>query len=72
MRDRRNSPLDRRTGNDRRRVYNLDYLLKGGIERRRRSDRRSYFDRRAGWMRVSRWHSICQSMILNARNHWRI
>ena len=63
MKDKRRSCFDRRNGNDRRRVYNLDYFLGGGIERRRRNDRRSSLDRRSGWMRVGQWYSVHPSML---------
>jgi len=31
MLEKRGSVIDRRTGKDRRRAYNLDYLLNGGV-----------------------------------------
>ena len=40
--ERRNVPKDRRSGRDRRQVYDADYFALGGIERRRGSwDKRS-------------------------------
>ena len=51
------SGVDRRTGMDRRKEYNLEYLLEGGIERRRWRERRSKIERRAGWVRISEWVS---------------
>ncbi len=50
--------IDRRFQNDSRRVYDLDHFSKGGIERRRFKERRSQFERRVGWMRVSAWASV--------------
>lgn len=48
--------LDRRSGEDRREVYDLDYFAEGGTERRHRHNRRqSRFDRRAGWVRIEGW-----------------
>jgi hypothetical protein len=38
--------LDRRSGEDRRQVYSLNYFLRGGIERRGIFDRRRTLDRR--------------------------
>jgi hypothetical protein len=38
--------LYRRSGEDRRKVYSLNYFLKGGIERRGNFDRRQTQDRR--------------------------
>jgi hypothetical protein len=49
---------DRRFREDRRRLYHLDYLLKGGAERRSWKERREQDERREGWMRVSKWVSI--------------
>jgi len=42
---------------DRRRVYDFDYFLNGGVERRGWLERRSQAERRAGWRRVSKWGS---------------
>jgi len=58
MLERRDSSFDRRSGEDRRRVYNLDYFLNGGVERRSGSERRAQIERRLNWMRVSRWLSV--------------
>ena len=38
--------LDRRSGEDRRKVYSLNYFIKGGTERRTPVDRRRILDRR--------------------------
>lgn len=38
--------LDRRSGEDRRKVYSLNYFLRGGSERRGILDRRQAMDRR--------------------------
>ncbi len=54
----RRSSVDRRSGNDRRRVYNLDYLSSGGIERRSWKERRSHAERRKDWLRVEEWSSV--------------
>ena len=40
------SMFDRRTGEDRRKVYTLGYFTNGGVERRTGQDRRSGNDRR--------------------------
>jgi len=58
MLDMRDFIIDRRFGEDRRRLYHLDYFLKGGVERRRWKERREQDERREGWMRVSKWASI--------------
>ena len=55
MFDKERSGIDRRSGADRRRVFNVDYWLSGGLERRRWRERRSEFERRAEWARVTQW-----------------
>jgi len=56
---RKRSKLDRRSGEERRKAYDLDYfLLKNGIERRSKLERRKSNERRSGWMRISKWYSI--------------
>ncbi len=50
--------LDRRGDRDRRQAYSLDYFLNGGTERRTYGDRRVSEERRAGWVRVSKWSSV--------------
>jgi len=52
------SRLDRRSGEDRRKAYNLDYFLKDGIERRRERERRNSIERRSGWVRINEWYSV--------------
>lgn len=51
--------LDRRSGEDRREAYDLDYFLNGGAERREAKERRDRHERRHGCIRVSEWSSIC-------------
>jgi len=48
---RRSCFLDRRSGEDTRAVYSLDYFFSGGRERRRGRDRRSRGERRARWLK---------------------
>ncbi|MFO7760368.1 MAG: hypothetical protein ACQES8_03750 [Thermodesulfobacteriota bacterium] len=56
MIDERRIHLDRRSGEDRRRVYDLDYFNNGGIERRHHHQRRkASSERRKGWIRVEGW-----------------
>jgi hypothetical protein len=50
--------IDRRSGTDRRRLYDLDYFTEGGVERRKFKPRRSLLERRDGWLRVSEWRSV--------------
>ena len=56
--DRRRNRFDRRSGEDRRIAYSLDYFINGGVERRRRGERRSFSERRRDWRRVGQWYSI--------------
>ncbi|ACN16608.1 hypothetical protein HRM2_35430 [Desulforapulum autotrophicum HRM2] len=55
------SSLDRRTGEDRRRVYHIGFIEIVGAERRVRvRERREMVEeKRAGWVRVNSWSSVC-------------
>lgn len=53
------SGADRRDTEERRQVHDLSYFENGGVERRSGRERRTEPERRAGWVRVSQWHSIC-------------
>ena len=53
------SGVDRRADEDRRRTYDLSYFEKGGVERRSGRERRAPVERRAGWVRMSHWQSLC-------------
>ncbi len=55
------SPLDRRSGVDRRKAHNLDHFLSGGTERRSWKERRSKPERRKEWVRVDEWVSALVS-----------
>jgi len=50
--------LDRRSGEDRRVAYDLDYFQIGGKERRKVINRRSQAERRDGWVRIGKWLSV--------------
>jgi hypothetical protein len=52
------SDMDRRSGEDRRRAYDLDYFSNGRAERRYWKERRSNVERRVDWTRVSKWSSV--------------
>ena len=56
-------PHDRRSGEDRRSAYRLDYFLEGGKEQRIGKDRRLTDERRADWVRVSDWGSVWREFI---------
>ena len=51
--------VDRRSGEDRRQVYDADYFLNDGLERRSGKERRQHDERRKNYIRVSDWSSIC-------------
>ena len=51
--------IDRRSGEDRRQVYDADYFQNGGLERRSGKERRQPYERRKNFIRVSEWSSIC-------------
>jgi hypothetical protein len=53
--------FDRRSGQDRRTAYNLDYFVDGGIERRHsfgKERRDEDQDRRKEWIKISPWSSL--------------
>jgi len=52
------SVIDRRSGEDVRKRYNLDYFIEGGEERRKGKERRQSEERRKGWVRVYNWCSV--------------
>ena len=51
--------FDRRSVKDRRRKIKLAYFSYKGSERRNMKERRSQAEKRDGWVRVSRWSSVC-------------
>lgn len=51
--------VDRRSGEDRRQVYDADYFQNGGFERRSGNERRKHHERRKDCIKVSEWSSIC-------------
>ena len=58
--NRQADPLeDRRSGEDRRVAYDLDYFSDGGVERRSAQERRRIDERRENCKRVSQWSSVC-------------
>jgi hypothetical protein len=57
---RKNDPfVDRRSGEDRRIGYDLDYSREDGKERRKKKDRRQQGERRDRCIPVSDWTSVC-------------
>jgi hypothetical protein len=51
--------MDRRSGEDRRKVYSLDYFQMGNRDRRMNGERRKRKERRADCIRISEWSSVC-------------
>ena len=51
--------LDRRSGEDRRKAYDLDHFAEGGLERRDEKERRNRKERRQDCVKVSTWSSVC-------------
>ena len=49
---------DRRSGKKRRKILSLHRLRYKGSERRVAQDRRSQFERRDGWVRITKWSSV--------------
>ena len=50
--------VDRRSGEDRRKTYSLDYFVNGGKERRQAEERRHKGERRKEWLRIDKWYSV--------------
>ena len=59
--------VDRRSGEDRRKVYDFAYWESGEIERRRAKDRRQHKERRSSYIRVTKWSSVCIEDIAEQR-----
>jgi hypothetical protein len=49
---------DRRSGRDRRKLYDVHYLSEEGFLKGLRVERRSEPERREDWIRVSKWGSV--------------
>lgn len=56
---RRDPFMDRRSGEDRRKVHSLEYFQAENPDRRKRSERRSQGERRADCVRITKWSSVC-------------
>jgi len=54
---------DRRSGDDRREAYALDYFAQGGIEKRSGVESRQKGERRVQCVNVSQWSSVCPDNI---------
>jgi len=58
MNDFKRTGFDRRTDNDRREAYSLDFFSERIVERRQGLDRRSKQEKRLNWTRVTEWVSV--------------
>ncbi len=58
MLEARRAPSERRSGQDRRKIFTLHRFFYKGPERRIVQDRRSHEERRDGWVRISKWSSV--------------
>ena len=54
------SVSQKRSGRDRRRLFDAYYVTKDGIKKSILNERRSQSERRKGWKRVSQWGSVCE------------
>jgi len=52
------SGFDRRSTEDMRKVYKIDYFSEGGTERRSMKERRQLPEQRSGWCRTNKWSSV--------------
>jgi len=50
--------VDRRIEDDKRQVYDLNYFIEGGRERRSGGERRGIGERRVGWVKADDWRSV--------------
>jgi hypothetical protein len=64
--------LDRRSGEDRRQVYDADYFQNNGLERRSGKERRQPHERRKDYIRVSEWSSVYSGDADSFRNYAKI
>ena len=58
MIEKRHSDFDRRLGGDRRRNHNPGYTSNGALDRRTGKERRSQFERREDWLRITKRLSV--------------
>ena len=52
------SDFDRRSGIEKRKIYDLEYFLTGGTEKRIQNERRSNEERRTGWIKISKYSAV--------------
>lgn len=51
--------MDRRSGDDRRKIYSLAYFQEGRVDRRQGGERRSGNERRSECIQLTAWTSVC-------------
>ena len=59
--------VERRSGKDRRRIFQLERFFFKGEDRRTSGDRREIKERRTGWIRISKWSSAPLSKLKIAK-----
>ena len=59
--------VERRSGKDRRRIFQLERFFYKGEDRRNSGDRRASIERRTGWIRISKWSSAPLSKLKIAK-----
>jgi len=70
MKEKRAHAVDRRSDSERRQAYDLNYTSRGGSERRRVKEQRSQEERRTGWLRVTKWYSVCLEANKKTKGFW--
>ena len=58
MSENKSSIIERRSGKDRRRIFNNAHFFFGRAPRKNMLEQRSQAERRAGWVRVNNWSSV--------------
>ncbi len=54
----KSSIIERRSGKDRRRIFDHGHFFFGRAARKNLLEQRSQAERRAGWIRVNKWSSV--------------
>jgi len=52
------SIVERRSGKDRRRIFNHGHFFFRGAKRKNLLEQRSQAERRVGWVRINKWASV--------------
>ena len=58
MSENKSSIIERRSGKDRRRIFDYGHFFFGRAARKNLLEQRSQAERRAGWVRVNKWSSV--------------